>query len=109
MIIIGKFEITLIRQGNRKMPHIFSEKRFWCRFIKKIWKDVHILWQRHFGTSEIFSDVPKGAYSHEYMGSFWRFSKTSLPEKKQFYCNLTMEDITDPDQNMLKGSGKISE
>ena len=37
----------------------------------------------------------KGVYPYEYMDSWERFSETSLPPKKDFYSELTLEDITD--------------
>ena len=39
----------------------------------------------------------KGIYPYEYMGSWERFNETSLPEKKAFYSELYLEDITDKD------------
>ena len=41
----------------------------------------------------------KGVYPHEYMDSWGRFNETSLPSKKDFYSELTLEDIADKDQN----------
>ena len=35
----------------------------------------------------------KGVYPYEYMDSWERFNETSLPNKKEFYSNLNMEDI----------------
>ena len=39
----------------------------------------------------------KGVYPYEYMDSWKKFNKTSLPSKKDFYSNLNMEDIDDID------------
>ena len=39
----------------------------------------------------------KGVYPYEYMGSWERFNETSLPDKKAFYSELYLEDITDKD------------
>ena len=39
----------------------------------------------------------KRVYSYEFMDSWERFDETSLPDKKTFYSNLNMEDITDVD------------
>ena len=36
----------------------------------------------------------KGVYPDEYMDEWEKFSETSLPEKKEFYSKLNMEDIT---------------
>ena len=37
----------------------------------------------------------KGVYPYEYMDSWERFNETSLPDKKAFYNELNLEDITD--------------
>ena len=39
----------------------------------------------------------KGVYPYEYMDSQEGFDETSLPNKKDFYSSLNMEDITDID------------
>ena len=39
----------------------------------------------------------KGVYPYEYMDSWERFHETSLPDKKDFYSSLNMENITDVD------------
>ena len=36
----------------------------------------------------------KGVYPYEYMDSCERFNETSLPDKKAFYNELGLEDIT---------------
>ena len=36
----------------------------------------------------------KGVYSYEYTDSWNRFNETSLPDKKDFYSRLDMENIT---------------
>ena len=41
----------------------------------------------------------KGVYPYEYMDSWERFNKTSLPPKKYFYSELNLEDITDKSYN----------
>ena len=41
----------------------------------------------------------KGVYSFEYMGSWEKFNETSLPPKKDFYSELTLDDISDKDYN----------
>ena len=37
----------------------------------------------------------KGVYPYEYMDSWKKFNKTSLPSKEDFYSHLNMEDIED--------------
>ena len=44
----------------------------------------------------------KGVFPYEYMDSWVRFNETSLPDKKAFYSNLNMEDITDVDYRHAK-------
>ena len=44
----------------------------------------------------------KGIYPYEYVDSWKRFNETSLPDKKDFYSNLNMEDITDVDYKHAK-------
>ena len=39
----------------------------------------------------------KGVYAYEYRDSWKRFNETSLPPKKEFYSELTLEDISDKD------------
>ena len=39
----------------------------------------------------------KGVYPYEYMDEWEKFNETLVPEKEEFYSNLNMEDITDPD------------
>ena len=39
----------------------------------------------------------KDVYLYEYMDSWERFNETLLPPKKDFYSELTLEDITDKD------------
>ena len=39
----------------------------------------------------------KGVYPYEYMDSWERFDRTSLPDKEAFYSKLNLEDITDKD------------
>ena len=39
----------------------------------------------------------KGVYAYEYINSWERLDKTSLPDDKAFYSELNLEDITDED------------
>ena len=39
----------------------------------------------------------KGVYPYEYIDSWERFNETSLLDKKFFYIELNLEDITDED------------
>ena len=44
----------------------------------------------------------KGVFPYEYIDSWVRFNETSLPDRKVFYSNLNMEDITDVDYRHAK-------
>ena len=37
----------------------------------------------------------KGVYPYQYMDDWEKFNETTLAEKKEFYSNLNIEDITD--------------
>ena len=39
----------------------------------------------------------KGVYLYEQMESWQRLNETSLPDKKEFYDNLTMESLKNAD------------
>ena len=39
----------------------------------------------------------KGVYPYKYMNSWKRFDEVLLPNKKAFYSELCLEDITDKD------------
>ena len=43
--------------------------------------------------------LKKGVYPSEYMDSWEKFNETSLLPKKDFYSELTLENITDKDYN----------
>lgn len=44
----------------------------------------------------------KGVYPYEYMGSFERFSETTLPAQEKFYNKLNEEALTTEDYNHAK-------
>ena len=41
--------------------------------------------------------IRKRLYIYEYIEICQRYNETSMPDKKEFYTNLNMEDITNPD------------
>ena len=41
--------------------------------------------------------IKKGVYPYEYIDSWGRLDETSLPDKKAFYSELYLEDITNKD------------
>lgn len=53
-------------------------------------------------SNNFFLMLWKGVYWNEYMGGWERFIETSLPSKKEFYCNVTMEIITEADYKHAK-------
>ena len=55
----------------------------------------------------LFLLLRKGVYPSEYMDSWERFDKTSLPDKEAFYSSLNKEDITDVDNGHAKSIQKI--
>ena len=48
-------------------------------------------------TKQILTDVAARCLSMCYVDSWQRFTKTLLPDKKEFNSYVTMEDITDAD------------
>ena len=48
---------------------------------------------------DLFFLLRKGVYPDKYMDNSERFNETSLPPKKGFYSELTLEDIFDKDYN----------
>ena len=44
----------------------------------------------------------KGVYLCEYIHKWKNFNEISFPKKKDFYSNLSMEDITNSDHNHAK-------
>ena len=53
-------------------------------------------------TNKFIFLLRKGVYSYEYIGSWERLDETSLPDKKAFYSNLNIKDITDVDYRQAK-------
>ena len=79
---------------------------FQCLEYKKNYKkDYKELIKRFANTYEFCNGdinkfillLRKGVYPYEYMDSWERFNETSLPDKKAFYSELNLEDITDKD------------
>ena len=48
-------------------------------------------------TNKFILLLRKGVYPCEYMDSWERFNETKLPDKKSFYSELNLEDISDKD------------
>ena len=84
---------------NNKLPYK-------CEKCNKIWlKPINVLIKKFFNMYQFCSGninkfvllLRKGVYPYEYMDSWERFNETSLPPKKDFYSELTLEDISDKD------------
>ena len=59
-------------------------------YYKKLDEDLP---ERSENTSDCLM-LQEAVHPYEYMESWQRLNETSLPDKKEFYSNLTMEDIT---------------
>ena len=44
----------------------------------------------------------KGVYAYEYMDNWERFDEKLIPDKKEFYSSLNIENITDVDYRHAK-------
>ena len=77
--------------------HILQQRLFeqnWWRIKKEIKNTFK------FSNNDINKSIlllRKGVYPYEYMDEWEKFNETLVPEKEEFYSNLNMEDITDPD------------
>ena len=47
--------------------------------------------------NKFVSLLRKGVYPYEYINSWKKFNETAFPNKKAFYSNLFLEDVTDED------------
>ena len=72
----------------------FYKKKFNKELIKTF-KNTYSFCNNDLNTFMLL--LRKGVYPYEYMDSWERFNETSLPNKKDFYSNLNMENIDDID------------
>ena len=88
-----------IRFQNNKLHYKCNEcKKRRLKPINRLIKKFPNIYQ--FSNGDINKFVlllRKGVYPYEYMDSWKRFAETSLPDKKSFYSELYLEDITDED------------
>ena len=59
--------------------------------------------------NEFVLSLRKGIYPYEYMDSRERFDETLLPDKKAFYSQLDLEDISDKDYEHAKKVWEVFE
>ena len=89
------------------MPVKDNQLIFPCLECKKNYnKDCHKKLIKRFANTYEFCNVNinkfvsllrKGVYPYEYMDSWKGFDETSLPDKKFFYSELNLKEITDKD------------
>ena len=71
-----------------------SNKNYQQKIDEKIKKKFFNAW-KFSSHDNLF--LQKGVHPYEYMNDQVKINETSLPEKKDFYSNLTIGDITDAD------------
>ena len=75
-----------------------KEKKKWLEAVNGLIKKFPNIYQFcNGGINKFVSLVRKGIYPYEYMDSWERFDETSLTDKKSFYSESNLEDITDKD------------
>ena len=67
--------------------------------IKKF-SNTYKFWNNDLKTFALW--LRKGVYPYGYTDSWKRFDETSLPDKKAFYSEFNLGDITDKATHMLK-------
>ena len=94
-----KSSCNLIRLKNNKLNYECKECKERClKPINRLINNFPNI--RQFCNSDINKFVlllRKGVYPYEYMDSWEKCNKTSLPDKRAFYIKLNLEDITDKD------------
>ena len=84
---------------NNKLYYECKEcKKRSIKPINELIKKFRNVYQfRNGETNKFVLLLRKGVYPYEYMDSWERSDETSLPDKKDFYSELYLEDITDKD------------
>ena len=82
---------------NNKLNYECKEcKKRSLKPINELIKKFPTVYQfRNDDLSKFVLLLRKNVYPYEYMNSWERFDETSLPEKKAFYSELYLENITD--------------
>ena len=97
-IIISECEFIGFK--NNRLNYRCKEcNRTSTKSINELIKKFPRMYQFCDGDFNKFVLLRKGVYPYEYMDSWKRFNGTSLPPKKDFYSELTLEDITHKDYN----------
>ena len=99
-----KSVVNFIGLENNKLNYEYKEcKNRWSIPINGLIKKFPNVYQFCNGdTNKFILLLRKGVYPYEYMDSWERFNETSLPDKKVFYIELYLEDITDKDYIHVK-------
>ena len=74
------------------------QQKFHENSKRKIFRHIQI----YYDDNKSILLLRKGVYPYEYMSDWEKFNETSLPEKKDFYRHLNMENITDADYAYAK-------
>ena len=104
-------ECTLIGLKNKELHYVCKQ----CN--DESYKSINRLIKKFPNTYQFCKDdlnkfvllLRKGIYSYEYMDRWEQFNETSLPDKKDFYSELTKEGITDEDYSHAQKVWKVFE
>ena len=96
-----KSECDFIGFKNNRLNYRCKECKETCtKSINELIEKFPRMYQFCIGDiNEFVLLLRKGVYPSEYMDSWEKFNETSLPPKKDFYSELTLDDISDKDYN----------
>ena len=87
----------------RKYKCLFCNKNYSKKIDEKLKKRfTNIFKFSNIDVSKFILLFRKGVYPYEYMDGWEKFNETPLPEKEEFFSNLSIEHIIDPDYVMQK-------
>ena len=104
----SKLEYIGIRKSYKLVFECFNCKR---RYLKKISEEIIKELTTNFKNTYRFSNgeigkflllLRKGVYPYEYMDDWDRFDEEKLPDKRDFYSSLNMEEISEIDYRHAK-------
>ena len=92
-------EYCFVGLKNNRLIYRWKEcKEEWKRPINELIKKFPSVYQFCNGNLNKFVLLlRKGVYPYEYMDSWEKSDKTTLPPKESFYSNLNLEDTSDED------------